>query len=130
MLVDADAHYLKSHEWVKQDGNICSVGLSAYALEQLGDIVYIELPEVGTEFKKEDIFGVIESVKSASDMYMPISGKVVEVNTEIPDNPDRLSKDAYGAGWLLRIEAADPDPAELDTLMDATAYQQFLETEG
>lgn len=129
MMVDAEARYLKSHEWVKeQDGNVFSVGLSAYALEQLGDIVYVELPDSGTELKKDEPFGVIESVKSAADMYMPISGKIMEVNTDIPDNPDTLSKDAYGAGWLVRVEAADS--AELDTLMDAPAYQQFLETEG
>jgi glycine cleavage system H protein len=129
MMVDADARYLKSHEWVKkQDGNVFSVGLSAYALEQLGDIVYIELPAVGGELKKEETFGVIESVKSAADMYTPISGKIVQVNEYIPDNPDMLSKDAYGAGWLIRVEAADP--AELDTLLDAAAYQEFLETEG
>jgi glycine cleavage system H protein len=129
MMVDAEARYLKSHEWVKkQDGNVFSVGLSAYALEQLGDIVYIELPAVGGELKKEETFGVIESVKSAADMYTPISGKIVQVNEDIPDNPDMLSKDAYGAGWLIRVEAADP--AELDTLLDAAAYQEFLETEG
>ena len=129
MMVDADARYLESHEWVKkQEGNVFSVGLSAYALEQLGDIVYMELPEVGGELKKEDIFGVVESVKSVADMYMPISGKIVEVHADIPDNPDMLSKDAYGAGWLIRVEAIDP--AELDALMDAAAYQQFLETEG
>jgi len=129
MMVDADARYLKSHEWVKEhEGNVFSVGLSAYALEQLGDIVYIELPEVDSEFKKEDTFGVVESVKSASDMYMPISGKIVAVNTEVPDNPDMLSHDAYGKGWLLRVEATDP--AELETLLDAEAYRKFLETEG
>ena len=129
MMVDADARYLKSHEWVKKDeGNVFSVGLSAYALEQLGDIVYIELPAVGQELKKEDAFGVIESVKSAADLYTPISGKVVQVNEDIPDNPDMLSKDAYGAGWLIKVEAADP--AELESLLDAAAYQQSLETEG
>ena len=128
MMVDADAKYLKSHEWVKQDGNVYTIGLSAYAMEQLGDIVYVELPEVDAELKKEDVFGVIESVKSASDMYAPISGKIVEVNTEAPDNPDMLSNDAYGAGWLIKIEASDP--AELDALMDAAAYQAFLETEA
>lgn len=129
MMVDADARYLKSHEWVKkQDGNVFSVGLSAYALEQLGDIVYIELPAVGKELKKEEMFGVIESVKSAADMYTPISGKIVEVNADAPDNPDMLSKDAYGAGWLMRVEATAP--AELDALMDAASYEKFLETEG
>ncbi len=129
MMVDVDARYLKSHEWVKkQDDNVFSVGLSAYALEQLGDIVYVELPAVGGALKKEEMFGVIESVKSAADMYMPISGKIVAVNAEVSDNPDMLSKDAYGAGWLIRVEATDP--AELDALMDAAAYRQFLETEG
>jgi len=128
MMVDKDAKYLKSHEWVRQDDNVFTIGLSAYALEQLGDIVYLELPEVGAEFKKEDTFGVIESVKSASDMYMPISGKVVEVNTDAPDNPDMLSNDAYGDGWLIRVEATDP--AELEILLDAAAYQAFLETEA
>ncbi|MHC4834962.1 MAG: glycine cleavage system protein GcvH [Planctomycetota bacterium] len=128
MMVDADAKYLKSHEWVKQDGSVYSVGLSAYALEQLGDIVYIELPQVGTEYNKEDAFGVIESVKTASDLYIPLTGKVVQVNEELPDNPDILSKDAYGAGWLIKVEASDP--AELETLLDAAAYKKFLETEA
>jgi glycine cleavage system H protein len=129
MMVDAEARYLKSHEWAKQqEGSIYSVGLSAYALEQLGDIVYLELPDVGRELKKEESFGVIESVKSAADMYTPISGKVVQVNDAIPDNPDMLSQDAYGAGWLIKVEAADA--SELDALLDAAAYQKFLETEG
>ena len=129
MMVDADARYLESHEWAKkQEGNVFSVGLSAYAAEQLGDIVYVKLPDVGRELSKEDLFGVIESIKSTVDISTPLSGKIVEVNGDIPDNPDMLSKDAYGAGWLIRIEAANS--AEWDTLMDATAYRQFLETEG
>ncbi len=129
MMIDADARYLKSHEWIKeQKDDVFSVGLSAYALEQLSDIVYMELPEVGKEFKKEEPFGVVESVKSAADMYMPISGKIIAVNVDAPDNPDMLSKDAYGDGWLIKIEAADL--AELDALMDAAAYGKFLETEG
>lgn len=129
MMVDADARYLKSHEWVKkQAGNVYSVGLSAYALEQLGDVVYVELPEVGKTVKKEEDFGVVESVKSVADMYTPISGKIVEVNDAVPDNPDMLSKDAYGDGWLIKVEAADP--TELDTLLDAASYKKFLETEG
>ena len=129
MMVDADARYLKSHEWVKkQKGNVFSVGLSAYAAEQLGDIVYVKLPDVGRGLSKEDSFGVIESVKSTVDISTPLSGKIVEVNTDIPDNPDMLSRDAYGTGWLIRVEATNL--AEWDTLMDATAYRQFLETDG
>ena len=129
MMVEADALYLKSHEWIKeQESNIFSVGLSAYAVKQLGDIVYVKLPKVGRELGKDEPFGVIESVKSVVDISMPLSGKIVEVNMTIPDNPAMLSKDAYDAGWLIKIEAAKP--AELDTLIDAAAYQKFLETEG
>jgi glycine cleavage system H protein len=128
MLIDPDAKYLKSHEWAKADGDVVSVGLTAYAIEQLGDIVYMELPEVGAEFTKDQPFGVVESVKSAADLNAPLSGKVVEVNTEIPDNPDILKTDAYGKGWLIKIEASDP--GELDSLMDAEAYRAFLETEA
>lgn len=129
MMIDADARYLKSHEWAKKEsGNVFSVGLSAYAIEQLGDIVYMELPEVGKQFKKEESFGIVESVKSAADMYAPVSGKVVEVNSNIPDNPDVLKTDPYGAGWLIKIEASDP--AEFDGLLDESAYRKFLETEA
>ncbi|MDH4202723.1 MAG: glycine cleavage system protein GcvH [Phycisphaerae bacterium] len=129
MMIDADAGYLESHEWAKkQDGNVFTVGLTAYAIEQLGDIVYMELPEAGTEVIAGEPFGVVESVKSASDMYAPISGTVVEANTDIPDNPDILKGDAYDAGWLIKIEASDPD--EFEDLMDNAAYKKFLETEA
>ncbi len=129
MMIDPDARYLESHEWAKKaDGNVFTVGLSGYAIEQLGDIVYMELPEVAAEFKKGESFGIVESVKSAADMYAPISGKVVEVNTAIPDGPDILKTDAYGAGWLIKIEATDA--SEFETLMDEAAYNKFLETEA
>ena len=129
MMVDTDARYLKSHEWVKKyQDSIFSVGLSAYAVQQMGNIVYVKLPEAGKELKKQEPFGVIESVKTTLELSVPISGKIIEVNTALPDNPDMLNKDAYGIGWLIRIEAADP--AELDALMDAAAYSQFLETDG
>ncbi|MHC4552446.1 MAG: glycine cleavage system protein GcvH [Planctomycetota bacterium] len=128
MLIDADARYLESHEWVKAVDGGFTVGLSGYAIEQLGDIVYMELPEVGASFAKGDAFGVVESVKSAADMYMPIGGKVLAVNTEIPDAPDTLKTDAYNAGWLIKIDAADA--TELETLMDEAAYRKFLETEA
>lgn len=129
MMVDAEARYLKTHEWAKkQSGKIFTVGLTAYAVEQLGDIVYIELPVVGKTLSKGDVFGVIESVKAASDMYSPLSGKVVEVNSTIPDNPDMLKKDVYNTGWLIKIEVANT--AEFDGLMDAGAYRKFLESEA
>ena len=128
MLIDPDAKYLKSHEWAKAEGGVFTVGLTAYAIEQLGDIVYMELPEAGAEFSKDEPFGVVESVKSAADMNMPLSGKIVEANTEIPDSPDVLKTDAYDKGWLIKVEASDP--SELDALMDAEAYRAFLETEA
>jgi len=129
MMIDKEARYLESHEWAKQQGgNVFSVGLTAYAIEQLGDIVYMELPEVGTEVTAGESFGVVESVKSASDMYAPISGTVVEANTDIPDNPDILKSDAYDAGWMIKIEASDP--AEFEALMDGASYKKFLETEA
>ena len=128
MMVDPQAKYLESHEWTKKDGDVFAVGLTAYAIEQLGDIVYMELPEVGKELSKGEPFGIVESVKSASDMYMPVSGKVVEVHEEILDNPDMLKADAYGAGWLIKIQASDA--SQFDGLMTPEAYQKFLETEA
>lgn len=129
MMIDKEARYLESHEWAKpQGGNVFTVGLTAYAIEQLGDIVYMELPEAGTEVTAGEPFGIIESVKSASDMYAPVSGTVVEANTDIPDNPDILKSDAYDTGWMIKIEASDAD--EFDDLMDSAAYKKFLETEA
>ncbi len=128
MMIDPEARYLKSHEWAKKDGDVFAVGLTAYAIEQLGDIVYMELPEAGKELAKGDPFGIVESVKSASDMYAPLSGKVAKANEQIPDSPDVLKKDAYGAGWLIKIQATDA--AQFDSLMDADAYRKFLETEA
>jgi len=129
MMIDADAHYLQSHEWAKkQGGNVYTVGLTTYAIEQLGDIVYMELPEAGQEITAGETFGVVESVKSASDMYAPLSGKIVEANDSIIDSPDTLKTDAYDAGWLIRIKISDP--SEVQDLMDAVAYRKFLETEA
>ncbi len=129
MMIDPEARYLKSHEWAKKtDGNVFTVGLSGYAVEQLGDIVYMELPTAGAELKKEEPFGLVESVKSAADMYAPISGKVVAVNEAIPDGPDVLKTDAYNAGWLIKIEATDT--SQFEALLDEAAYRTFLETEA
>jgi glycine cleavage system H protein len=129
MMVDKDARYLQTHEWVKKGpGKNMTIGLTSFAIEQLGDIVYMELPQVGKVLKKGDVFGVVESVKSASDMYSPVSGKVVEANTEVPDNPDMLKTEAYGKAWLIRVEPSSP--AEFDGLMDPAAYEKFLQTEA
>lgn len=128
-MIDEEARYLKSHEWARHDeDDIYVVGLSSYAIEQLGDIVYMELPKTGDMFEKGAMFGVVESVKAASDMYMPLAGEVVDVNEAVPDNPDMLKEDPYEEGWLIRVKAANPK--EFDALMDAEAYRKFLETEA
>ncbi len=118
--------YTKDHEWIRVEGNLGTVGISEHAQEQLGDIVYVELPEVGREVKKGEQFAVVESVKAASEVYAPASGRIVEVNGELSEKPELVNQDAEGAGWFARIELADP--AELDDLMDADAYRRFLET--
>ena len=127
-MVDKEARYLESHEWAKKGADkIVTVGLSSYAIEQLGDIVYMELPAVGTSVTKGQPFGVIESVKAASDMYAPVSGEVIEVNGEIQDNPDVLKADAYEQGWFIKIEAVSP--GEYEDLMEAAAYEAFLKNQ-
>jgi len=128
MMFDRDARYLRTHEWAKKDGSLVAVGLTAYAVEQLGDIVYMELPEVGKLLNAGEAFGVVESVKSASEMNAPVGGTVVAANTAVCDNPDILKKDAYGIGWLIKLEPADA--AQFDGLMDADAYRTYLDTEA
>ncbi len=121
-----DLKYTKTHEWVKIEGNRAKVGITYYAQEQLNDIVYVELPNVGDEIKKGEPFGVVESVKSSSDVYMPLSGKVVAVNEEIVDQPELLNEDPY-KNWMIEIEILNPD--EINDLMDVEAYRKHVEEE-
>ena len=117
----------KSHEYLlPNDDNTYTVGLTDYAVEQLGDIVFLELPEVGSEFKKGESFAAIESVKAASEIYMPISGKVVAVNEALLDAPETLNEDVYAAGWLVKIEATG-DASEQNDLMEYEDYKEELE---
>lgn len=128
-MIDQEARYLKSHEWAKkEDEGVFAVGLSSYALEQLGDIVFMELPSLGDTFDKGAVFGVVESVKAASDLYMPLGGEIVEINQAAADNPDMLKEDPYEEGWLIKIKASSP--SEFDDLLDAREYKHFLETEA
>ena len=122
-----DFKYSKEHEWVLVEGNVATVGITDYAQDQLGDIVFVELPAVGDKVSKEDAFGVVESVKAVSDIYAPVSGKVVEVNDDLPENPEMLNEDAYGDGWIIKIEMTDPD--ELADLMNATEYEEYVAEE-
>ncbi len=117
----------KTHEYIYENEiNIYTVGLTDYAVEQLGDIVFLELPEVGTEFKKGETFATVESVKAASEIYMPISGKITEVNSEVADSPEILNEDPYEKGWLVKIERTGDD-SELNDLMEYEDYKEELE---
>lgn len=116
----------KSHEYVVKDGNKYVVGLTDYAIEQLGDIVFLELPSVDDSFEKGETFANIESVKAASEIYMPISGKIVEVNEELVDSPEKLNEDCYDGGWLVKIESNAPE-SEFDDLLTYDDYKSELD---
>ncbi|HEY8361658.1 MAG TPA: glycine cleavage system protein GcvH [Tissierellaceae bacterium] len=126
MKVLKDLYYTKDHEWIRVEGDFGYIGITDYAQNHLGDIVYVELPEVDDEFEKEEAFGAVESVKAASDCYMPISGKVVEVNEELIDDPGLLNVDPY-ENWMIKIEISDK--AELDDLMTSEEYENYLAEE-
>lgn len=118
--------FTKDHEWVDADGDVATIGVTAYAAEQLGDVVFVELPDVGKDVKAGDPLAVVESVKAASDVYAPVSGQVVEVNSGLPDTPETVNAEPEKAGWFAKVKLANP--AELDALMDRAAYEQFLST--
>ncbi|MEO6577700.1 MAG: glycine cleavage system protein GcvH [Candidatus Limnocylindria bacterium] len=115
-----DLRYSKEHEWVRVDGSRATIGITSFAADELGDIVFVELPEIGTVLSQFATFGVVESVKAVSDLYSPIAGEVVEINDALRDTPELLNSDAYGEGWIARVELADTD--QLDALMDSAAY--------
>ena len=115
-------YYSESHEFVKVEGNIASIGITDYAQQALGNIVYVDLPDVDDEIEAGDDFGAVESVKAASDLSTPVSGKVVEVNEALEDTPELINQDAFGA-WIIKVELSDT--SELDNLMDAKNYEQF-----
>jgi len=118
--------YTRDHEWIRLDGDVAVIGITDYAQEQLGDIVYVELPEAGKTIEKGGEFCVVESVKAASEVFAPISGEVTAVNSALGDQPGAVNESPEGTGWLIKIRPADK--AEIDGLMDAAAYQAFLET--
>ncbi len=117
--------YTKEHEWVSSDGGVATVGITDFAQDQLGDIVFLDLPSVGDEVVKDDTFGVVESVKSVSDLFSPVNGRVTEVNDSAMDSPEVINDDCYGEGWLIKIEMTDQK--DLDDLMDKAGYEAFLE---
>jgi glycine cleavage system H protein len=117
--------YTREHEWAKRKGSHVVVGITDFAQDQLGDVVFVELPDVGDPVKKGESFGVVESTKAVSELFAPISGKVVEVNEPLSDAPETINEDPYEEGWMIVIEPADPK--EVEALMDAKAYKTFVE---
>ena len=127
MSVKEDLYYSEDHEWVREEEECLVIGVTDFAQEELGDIVFVELPEVDEEFDKDDSFGVLESVKAVSDTFIPVSGRVIEVNEDLLDNPELINDDPYGEGWLIKIDPADD--SELDELLSAEEYADFIEEE-
>lgn len=120
-----DLKYLDSHEYVRLEGEIATIGISAFAVDQLGDIVFVEVPEVGTAVTKGETFGTVESVKAVEDLYSPISGTVTETNAGVLDAPEQLGDDPYGEGWLLKVRVKEPE--ELEGTLSAQAYKAEVE---
>jgi glycine cleavage system H protein len=122
--VPGDLKYTKEHEWAKIDGDRARIGITAFAQEQLGDVVFVELPKVGAKVSSMKTFGVVESVKAVSDLFAPLSGEVVEVNAELPKKPETVNSDPYGAGWMIVVKMSAS--AEADSLLTAAQYEQLI----
>lgn len=126
-MIPQNLKYNESHEWARQEGDIVTIGITDYAQSEIQDIVYVELPEVGTELTQKTELGVIESVKAAFGLYAPVSGEVIEVNESLLDAPEQVNESPYDDGWFLKIQMTDP--SELDALLDADSYQAHIEAE-
>lgn len=123
-----DLKYSKEHEWVMIAGDVATIGITDFAQEQLGDIVFVELPSTGDTLTRGEAFGVVESVKAANDIYAPLTGTVIEVNDDLPDSPEMINEDCYGDGWLIKVRISGE--TESDDLMDAKAYERYTAEEG
>ena len=124
MNIPAELRYTSDHEWLKVEGDEVTVGITDYAQGELGDVVFVELPEEGTEVDKGESFGTIEAVKAVADLFTPVSGEVIAINEDLEDAPETVNKDPYGDGWMVKIKLSDT--SELDELMDATAYESHI----
>ena len=125
-LVPEDLRFTKDDEWIKLEGDEATVGVTDYAQDSLSDIVYLELPDVGDSFSAGETFGVVESVKAAADLLMPISGEVVAINDDLIDTPELVNEDPYGKAWMVKVKLSDS--SQIDELMDAVAYQAYLDS--
>ena len=124
-MIPDDLKYTKDHEWLRLEGDVCTIGITDHAQSELGDIVFVELPELGASLKEGNTFAVVESVKAVSDCYLPLAGEVVEVNSALEASPQNVNEDPYGEGWIVKLRVKDPSGA--DALMDAAAYGELLE---
>ena len=124
-MYPSDLKYSKEHEWVRMNGNIAEIGVTVFAQESLGDVVFVELPAVGSSVVQFEKFGEIESVKAVSDLFSPVEGTIVEVNSAAIDSPEVVNEEPYGIGWLIKVELSNTD--QLDVLMDATSYESILQ---
>jgi len=125
--VPEDLHYSKDHEWVRVDGDQAIIGITDYAQNSLGDVVYVELPKAGEEFAANEPFGSVESVKAVSEVFTPIAGTVVKINEALADEPESVNSDPYGEGWMIRLKMANP--GEVDSLLTAAEYEDFTKAE-
>lgn len=124
----SDLKYSREHEWVRLDGDIATVGISQFAQEQLGDVVFVELPDLGRAVEQNGDAAVVESVKAASEVYAPVSGEVIEVNSELEDDPELVNRAPTGDGWFIKIRLSDP--SQLDGMMDEATYNEFVASQG
>ena len=124
MNFPADLKYTKDHEWIRVEGNVAYVGITDYAQGELGEIVFVDITTEGETVEKEEVFGTIEAVKTVSDLFMPVSGEVIEANAELDDKPELVNEDVYGNGWLIKISISDP--SALDELMSSAEYEQLI----
>lgn len=120
----SDLYYTKEHEWARVSGNTVTIGITRFAVEQLGDVTQVELPDEGDEITKDEVFGTVESVKAVSDLYAPVTGKVVKSNTPLNDSPEYVNDDPYDEGWMIEVEMKDP--SQIDELMSAEQYEKLI----
>ena len=124
MAYPTDRRYTKEHEWIAATGNIATIGITDYAQHELGDVVFVEVPKVGTTIETGKNFGTVESVKAVSDIYAPASGEVIEANGDLANAPEKINSDPHGAGWMIKVRLSNP--AELNSLMDAAGYEAYI----
>ena len=124
MEIKPELKYTKDHEWIKVEGNVATIGITDYAQGELGDIVYVEIEALDEELQKEEIFGSVEAVKTVSDLFLPVSGKITQINESLEDNPELINEDPYNKGWIIKMEIQTP--SELDELLDADSYQDLI----